>query len=120
MEQVEVIKLMRQYLDEVIKEGATEKDTRFSNEELLELYDQHKNINKAVSVGWTIKAGMIARELGSIDEYSTGNERYKNINLTTAINAALAMSKQYEALYKQEQEQGLSGFILKVSSPEVI
>lgn len=115
-----IIKKMRRYLDEVIPEGATEEDTRFSDKDLWELYEEYQNIYKAVSVGWTEKAGMIAREIGTIDEYSAGNERYKNVNLTTTINAALAMARQYDTLYKQEQEQGASGYMLKVTSPEVI
>ncbi len=115
-----IIKKMRRFLDEVIPEGGGESDTRFSDEDLWEIYEEYQNVYKSVSVGWTEKAGMIAAERGNYDEYHAGNERYKYVNLTTAINAALAMAKQYDALYKQEQEQNMSGLIMKFRAPDVI
>lgn len=115
-----IIKKMRRHLDEVIPEGGEENDTRFSDEDLWELYNEHKNVYKAVSVGWTEKAGKISRELGNIDEYSAGNERYRVTNLTTALNAALSMARQYKQMAEEELNTGTSALILKFRTPDVI
>ena len=108
-----LIKKMRRYLDE-------SDDSKFTDDDLTEILNDYPSFNKAVSVGWTLKAGKIQKELGMIDEYSTGNESYKYTNLTTAINAALSMSKQYESLYQQEQSDTSSSIMLRFSTPDVI
>jgi len=108
-----IIKKFRRHLNEP-------DDVRFTDEDLEELLMDYPTFNKAVSVGWTQKAGMIQRELGMIDEYSAGNERYRHTNLTTAINAALSMAKQYDLLDGQELSTDSSSLLLKFKSPDVI
>lgn len=114
------IKILRGYIDEVIPEDGSDKDTRFSNEELQRIINEQKSLFRAAYICWIIKAGMIQRELGNIDEYSAGNERYKLTNLTTALNAALNMARQYKQLADEEENAGVSGLILKFQAPEVL
>lgn len=115
-----IITQIRLHLDEMIPTGQKESDTRFTDATLQALFDANNSVYEAVSIGWTLKAGMLAREIGTIDEYSAGNERYRNINLTTAINAAHSMAKKYNEMYKQEQDQFYSGMVFKVARPEVM
>lgn len=112
--------ILRGYIDEVIPEDGNDKDTRFSNIELQRIIDEQKSLYRAAYMCWTMKAGMLQRELGDIDEYSAGNEKYKVTNLTTAINAALNMARQYKQLADDEENAGMSGIILKFQSPEVL
>lgn len=112
--------VLRGYLDENIPKGGSEKDTRFTDIELTRLINTHESLYSAASMGWTLKASMIGRELGTIDEYSVGNERYKMTNLTTALNAALSMARQYKQMAEDEMNKGVSGFILKVNTPDVM
>lgn len=108
-----LLKKIRRHLDEP-------DDARFNDEELTELLEDYPTFNKAVSVGWTMKAGMIQRELGTIDEYSAGNERYRFTNLTTALNAALSMAKQYANLDSEDLNANSSSVLLSFSTPDVI
>ncbi|MEK4025789.1 hypothetical protein [Sporosarcina sp. FSL W7-1283] len=111
--EVDTIRKMRRHLNEPDAD-------RFTDEDLVELLIDYPTFNKAVSVGWTIKAGMIQRELGTMDEYSTGDEKYKFTNLSTAINAALSMARQYDVLDAQTLNADASSMVLRFKAPDVI
>ncbi len=108
-----VIKKMRRHLNEP-------DESRFTDGDLTELLLDYPSFNKAVSVGWTIKAGIIQTELGTMDEYSTGDEKYKFTNLSTAVNAALSMARQYDALDAQILNADASSMMLRFKTPDVI
>ncbi len=108
----------RELVDELIPEGGIEKDTRFANTQIDRLLSRAKNIYSAASEGWTMKAGMLSKELGQIDEYGTGQERYRIMNLHTAINGALTMAKQYANMARTASSVG--SVILKIQPPEVL
>lgn len=108
---------LRELLDEAIPAGGTEDDTRFTDVQLNTLLSQASNIYAAASEGWTRKAGMLARELGQIDEYSVGQERYRIMNLQTAINGALAMARQYANMARSVSGGSI---IVKLTGPEVL
>lgn len=109
---------LRELVDELIPEGGTEKDTRFTDAQLSRLLSRAKNTYSAASEGWIMKAGMLSRELGQIDEYSVGQESYRTINLQTAINGALAMAKQYATMAQAASSVG--SIVLKIQPPEVL
>lgn len=108
----------RELVDEPIPEGGTEKDTRFTDAQINRLLSRAKNIYSAVSEGWTMKAGMLSRELGQIDEYAVGQERYRIMNLQTAISGALTMAKRYAAMAQTASSVG--SIVLKAQPPEVL
>lgn len=108
----------RELVDEITPEGGTEKDTRLANVQIDRLLLRADNIYGAVSEGWIMKAGMLSRELGQIDEYSVGQEKYRIMNLQTAISGAMTMAKQYARMAQTASSVG--SVILKVQPPEVL
>ena len=107
---------LRELLDEVVPEGGTESDTRFTDAQLDRLLGKSRNIYAAAAEGWTRKAAMLQRELGKIEQYGVGSENYKIVNLTTAINAALSMAKAY----REMAGSSMGSVILKFKPPEVL
>jgi hypothetical protein len=107
---------LRKLLSEKIPEGRTEADTRFLDSELDDLLKEASNIYGAASKGWAMKAALLQDELGQIEQYSVGQETYKKINLSTAIDSALKLAKQYSDMARS----GGSGMIFKVKPPEVL
>jgi hypothetical protein len=112
----ELVKELRELLDEVIPEGGTEGDTRFADLQLGRMLSKANNIFAAAAEGWTRKAAMLQRELGKIEQYGVGSENYKIVNLTTAINAALSMAKTY----REMAGSSMGSVILKFKPPEVL
>ncbi|AYO30809.1 hypothetical protein D2962_09475 [Biomaibacter acetigenes] len=107
---------LRKLLNEVIPQGGSETDTRFLNADLDTLLIEAVNIYSAATAGWTMKAGMLQQELGQIEQYSVGEETYKVVNLTTAINAALKMAETYSRM----AASGMGSMILRITPPEVL
>ena len=115
---VELREELRELIDEVIPETGYESDTRFTDERIDRLLSNTNNIYAAAADGWTRKAAMLQRELGQIEEYTVGQERYKTINLTTAINAALNMARTYRNMAADASSAG--SMMLKIKPPEVL
>ena len=107
---------LRELLDEAIPEGGSESDTRFTDAQPDRLLSKSRNIYAAAAEGWTIKAGMLQRELGQIEQYGVGAENYKVVNLTTAISAALNMAKTFRNMAAST----MGSVILKFKPPEVL
>ena len=108
----------RELVDEMIPEGGAEKDTRLTNVQIDRLLLRADNIYGAVSEGWVMKAGMLSRELGQIDEYSVGQEKYRITNLQTAISGAMTMAKQYARMAQTASSVG--SVVLKIQPPAVL
>ncbi|ADQ06504.1 conserved hypothetical protein [Caldicellulosiruptor hydrothermalis 108] len=112
----ELIQELRELLDEVIPQGGTESDTRFSNEQLERLIYRANNIYAAAAEGWTRKAAMLQRELGQIESYSVGQERYDMRKLQDALNYALKMAEVYSNMSKSS----MGSIVLRIQPPEVL
>lgn len=109
---------LRKLLDEVILQGGTESDTRFTDVELDVLLTEARNVFGAASTGWTMKAGMIGRELGNLQSHSVGQEEYQIVNMQTAQRTALEMADRYDAMARSEGGSG--SLVVSVERPEVI
>ena len=107
---------LRKLLDERIPEGGSDTDTRFSDTDLDELLVEATNIYEAAATGWTMKAAMFQRELGQIESYSVGQERYDMRKLQDMVNYALKMAETYSRM----AASSLGSVILKFKPPEVI
>lgn len=114
----EIKQELRELLDEAIPSRGAESDTRFTSAQISRLITRASNIYAAAAEGWTMKAGMLSRELGQIDEYAVGQERYRIMNLQTAINSALSMSRQYASMAQAVDSMG--SVILRFRPPEVL
>ena len=107
---------LRELLDEVIPEGGTESDTRFTDAQLDRLLGKSRNIYAAAAEGWTRKAAMFQREMGQIKSYSVGQERYDMADLTSLLEYALKMAETYSRM----AASSMGSMILKFKPPEVI
>ena len=107
---------MRKLLDEQIPAGGSDADTRFSDADIDELLIDATNIYEASAAGWTIKAGMFQRELGQIQSYSVGQERYDMRQLQDMVNYALKMAETYSRM----AASSMGSMILKFKPPEVL
>lgn len=107
---------LRELLDEVIPEGGTESDTRFTDAQLDRLLSRANNIYAAAAEGWTRKAAMLQRELGQVESYSVGQERYDMRKLKDALDYALKMAETYSRM----AASSMGSMILKIEPPEVL
>ena len=107
---------LRKLLDERIPEGGSDTDTRFSDTDLDELLIDTTNIYEAAATGWTMKAAMFQRELGQIESYAVGQERYDMRKLQDMVNYALKMAETYSHM----AVGSMGSVILKFKPPEVI
>jgi len=107
---------LRKLLDERIPDGGSDADTRFLDADLDELLVDAVNIYEAAAAGWTLKAGMFQRELGQIESYAVGQERYDMRKLKDMLDYALKMAETYSRM----ATSGMGSMILRIQPPEVL
>jgi hypothetical protein len=107
---------LRELLDEVIPEGGTENDTRFTDAQLDRLLGKNRNIYAAAAEGWTRKAAMFQREIGQIQSYSVGQEKYEMTKAKDLLEYALAMAETY----KNMAASSIGSVVLRFKPPEVL
>lgn len=110
---------LRELLDEVIPTGGTEGDTRFTSTQIDRLLTRADNVYLAAAIGWRLKAGMLQRELGRIEESQAGDERQKRVNLTTALNYCTSMAGMYQGMGEKESPSAGSR-IMSFEPPDVL
>ena len=81
-----------------------------------ELLIEAANIYEAAAAGWTLKATMFQREVGQIQSYSVGQERYEMSNPKDLMEYALKMAETYSRM----AASGMGSVILKFKPPEVL
>lgn len=117
----ELVGRLRRYLGEKIPQDGTETDTRFMDAELQDLVEESKTIYGAASLGWSEKAGMIQEEMGSVEETSTGSEKYRFTQLKDRLAYAQTMAQDYRRRESEELDvQSKGSYILGISRPEVL
>ena len=117
----ELVARLRRFLGEKIPPGGTEADTRFEDNELEDLLEESQTIYGAASLGWTEKAGMFQEEMGSVEETSTGSERYRFIQRKDRLAYAQTMAQDYRRRELEELDgQSKGGYILSIARPEVL
>lgn len=107
---------LRELLDEVIPEGGTEGDTRFTDAQLDKLLSKSRNVYAAAAEGWTRKAAMFQRDLGQVQSYMVGQERYDLAKASELLEYALKMAETYSRM----ATSSMGSVILKFKSPEVL
>jgi len=107
---------LRKLLDERIPEGGSDADTRFSDADIDELLTDATNIYGAAAAGWTLKAGMLQRELGQIESYAVGQERYDLAKASELLEYALKMAETYSRM----AASSMGSMILCITPPEVL
>ena len=107
---------LRELLDEVVPEGGTESDTRFTDAQLDRILAKTMNIYAAAAEGWTRKAAMFQREMGQVQSYSVGQERYDLAKAKDLLEYALEMAETYSRM----ATSSMGSVILKFKPPEVL
>ncbi|EMT38122.1 hypothetical protein TthWC1_2372 [Thermoanaerobacter thermohydrosulfuricus WC1] len=107
---------LRKLLDEQIPAGGSDADTRFLDADIDELLNEATNIYEAAATGWTLKAAMLQRELGQVESYSVGQERYDMRKLQDMVNYALKMAETYSRM----AASSMGSVILRIQPPEVL
>ena len=107
---------LRKLLDERIPVSGSDADIRFLDADIDELLIDATNIYEAAAAGWTLKAGMFQRELGQIESYAVGQERYDMRKLQDMVNYALKMAETYSRMAANH----MGSVILKFKPPEVL
>ena len=113
---IELRNELRELLNEVIPDGGTESDTRFTDAQLDRILAKTRNIYAAAAEGWTRKAAMVQREIGQIKSYSVGQEKYDMADLTSLLEYALKMAETYSRM----AASSMGSVILKLKPPEVL
>ncbi|GAW27985.1 hypothetical protein [Carboxydocella sp. ULO1] len=107
---------LRKLLDEQIPAGGIDADTRFLDADIDELLIDAANIFEAAAAGWTLKAGMLQRELGQVESYAVGQERYDMRKLKDMLDYALKMADTYSRM----AANSMGSLILRIQPPEVL
>ena len=107
---------LRKLLDERIPEGGSDADTRFTDADIDELLTDASNIYEAAATGWTLKAGMLQRELGQIESYAVGQERYDLRKLKDMLGCALKMAETYSRM----AASSMGSMVIRIQPPEVL
>lgn len=108
---------LRKLIDEQVPAGGTEADTRFTDADLDELLLEASSIFGAASMGWTMKAGMLQREMGDVERFTVGQESEQLVSLKDRLDYALKMAEKYAAM---EKAQGPGSMVLRLTPPEVL
>lgn len=72
---------LRELIDEVIPEGGTEADTRFTDAQLDALIEKANTIEEAAAAAWERKGLRAMSERGGLEESQAGNERMKFVSI---------------------------------------
>lgn len=106
---------LRELLDEVIPEGGSDSNTRFSNTQIEALLTAASDINEAAANGWIKKAVRAMSERGGLQETQAGDEKHKFIDLEKYRDHCLAMAKMFKDLLA-----GKGSRILAFDPPDVL
>lgn len=105
---------LRELLDEAIPDGGTESNTRFKDTQIDKLLTAARNIEDAAYRGWLRKASMYQREIGQVQSYNAGQERYDMVKLKDAQEYAFRMAEQFK------NNAGMGSMVLGVTPPNVL
>jgi hypothetical protein len=117
MEPTDALRLeLRRALDEVIPEGGTDADTRFSDEEIDELLRAFTSIAAAAAEGWARKALRAMSERGGLQKMQAGSERFEFVSIESYRDHCLLMAQTWS---DQIPGQG-SARLLGIVEPNVL
>lgn len=102
-------------LDEVIPEGGTEGDTRFTTAQIDSLLEKAEELNEAAAAGWRLKAARAMSERGGLEESQAGDEKHRFVKLTEYRDHCLAMAAMYGG-----QVRAAGSRILGFDAPDVL
>jgi len=109
-----IVTLLRTMIDEVIPEGGTDKDTRFTNDFLTQVLTEASSLEEAAALLWEMKAARAFSERGGIEETKAGDESIKYVSLAEYRDHCERMADHY---WKKAGKYGSKLF--SIEPPEV-
>lgn len=88
---------LRRLIDEVIPQGGTEADTRFTDAELDEILEAAQYIEEAAAECWERKAARAMSERGGLEESQAGDQRFRFVSLTDFRDHCMRMAELYRS-----------------------
>jgi hypothetical protein len=98
----ELIAQARKLSGEVIPQGGTEADTRFTNAEVTAYITAAVNLSGAVADLWEAKAGFFQAEIGSYKAVGAGNEQVTWYTPKEQMDICLKMAESYREKSNRE------------------
>ncbi len=92
---------LRRLIDEIIPEGGTEADTRFTDEELDEILNAAQCIEEAAAEAWERKATRAMSERGGLEQSQAGDQTFRFVSLTEYRDHCLAMAERFRSKVPQ-------------------
>ncbi|NPV44809.1 MAG: hypothetical protein HPY70_12680 [Firmicutes bacterium] len=109
-----LIMFLRTMIDEVIPEGGTDKDTRFTNDFLTQVLTEASSLEEAAAILWEIKAARAFSERGGIEETRAGDESIKYVSLAEYRDHCEKMANHY-----RQKTSGYGSRLFGLEAPEV-
>ncbi len=111
---------LRELCDEQIPEGGSDADTRLSAAQVDRLLTRAQNIYLAASEAWILKAAMMQRELGHLQETAAGDERTRRVDLQAALQYCMAMADAMKQVGQAEAGATAGSRVLELEPPDVL
>lgn len=86
---------LRRLIDEVIPQGGTDADTRFTDAELDEILEGVQYLEEAASEVWELKAARAYSERGGLEESRAGDEAHRFASLKDYRDHCLQMAELF-------------------------
>lgn len=107
---------LRLLIDEVIPNGGSDTDTRFTDAELDSIIAEAVDIYAAASEAWFRKAARAMSERGGLEESTAGDERLKFVSLQEYEDHCLRMAD----MYGKRSKIGGRSRVLGFDAPDVL
>lgn len=109
-----LILMLREMIDEVIPEGGTDKETRFSDDFLTQVLTESSSLEEAAAKLWELKAAKAFSERGGIEETRAGDESIKYVSLAEYRDHCYQMADHYKRMTK-----GYGTKLFSIDLPEI-
>jgi hypothetical protein len=108
---------LRRMLAERVRQGSTDKDTRFDDDEIDELITASSSIYEAARNGWQRKADMAFDERGGVEKTTTGAEATSYTALKDYAAFCQARADYYAALIPDDPDTTAGSELAYVAEP---
>lgn len=109
-----LIAMLRAMVDEVIPEGKTDKDTRFTDAFLSQVLAEADSLEEGAACLWELKAARAFSERGGVEETRAGDESIKFVSLADYRDHCEKM-----AAYYWQKTRSYGSKLFSIEEPEV-
>lgn len=114
------IRKLRAWIGERIPEGGSEADTRFTDQELLELAEDHDYLTAVAADAWRLKAGWVLDEDGGVVEKKVGSEQLKFVDPQKRYQHYMEMADYYDSITPEDANSVAGSVAMELDPPDVL